>query len=810
MKKYYLLPLIVLFCYTNLWAQDSIKKINAIRINTPPKIDAVLDDDCWKNVPPAKDFTQLRPNNGKRASYPTEVKIVYDDKAIYIAAMLYDNHSDSIMKQYTPRDGYGSSDMFGLFIDPFNNGINTFGFLVTPVNVQVDVKGQENGPEDTNWDAVWKSKTQIVDNGWIVEYKIPYSALRFPKKNIQKWGLNIIRTIERFREKSTWSFIDLTKQGWITQQGELNGIENISPPLRLSFTPYVSAYVENNEESSSWTNFYRGGLDLKYGINESYTLDMMLVPDFGQIQSDDVELNLSPFEVFYDEKRQFFTEGTELFERADIFYSRRIGRTPNNFWEMEDELGENEEITKNPSVTQLINATKVSGRSPKGLAVGFLNGMTLNTYATIKNTETNIERKEITQPFTNYNVLVFDKNLKNNSYASIINTNLSRFEDKYYANVTGTELSLYNKKKTYQLFAKGAVSQIWDNSSKPELGFYSQFVFSKSSGQFRFSVRNRIENDKFNPNDMGFLRNNNEINSSANFSYNIYKPFWRLLSMYNHLSIGYSQLYKQKKYTDSYISFNSNMTFKNHFSWGFYIGLAPYEFHDYFEARVDGRLYIEPASQRVYTWASTDYRKKLALNIELGTKLPNNYDSKGFTIELEPRYRPNDRLLFTISTEFDNNISDIGYVDMTDDEETIYFGRRDRISIENTINSRYIFNENMSANLRLRHYWSTVKYNKFYTLNTDGTLSDENDYNEANDINFNYFTIDLSFRWIFAPGSELSLVWKNSIFSDSDEIVDSYLDNLQKTLDSPQTNSISLRVLYYLDYMYFKGISKRN
>jgi hypothetical protein len=430
--------------------------------------------------------------------------------------------------------------------------------------------------------------------------------------------------------------------------------------------------------------------------------------------------------------------------------------------------------------------------------------MTLNTYAKIRDTVTNNEREEITQPFTNYNVLVFDQILKNNSYVSIINTNLSRFEDEYYANVTGTELSLYNKKKTYQVFAKGALSQIWDKASKPELGYYSYINFSKASGQFRYSLSNRIEGDTYHPNDMGFLRNNNEINSNVRLSYYFFKPFWHLLNMYNNFSFGYSQLYKPGLYTDAYISLNSNMTFKNQYSWGFYLGLEPYESHDYFEARVDGRLYIEPATQRLYTWMSTDYRKKIALDIEMGGSFPNSYKQKSYSIGLEPRFRPNDRLLLSFETYLENSINDIGYVDMTENEDTIYFGRRDRVSIENTIETRYIFNENMSVNLRLRHYWSTVKYNKFYTLNVDGTLTDEYDYDVVNDINFNYFTINLGFRWIFAPGSELSLVWKNSIFTDSDEITNNYLDNLQKTLDSPQTNSISLRVLYYLDYLYFK------
>ncbi|MEN8123290.1 MAG: DUF5916 domain-containing protein, partial [Bacteroidota bacterium] len=187
---------------------------------------------------------------------------------------------------------------------------------------------------------------------------------------------------------------------------------------------------------------------------------------------------------------------------------------------------------------------------------------------------------------------------------------------------------------------------------------------------------------------------------------------------------------------------------------------------------------------------------------------PNSYNQKTYEISLEPTYRPNDRLLLSFETFIENSINDIGYVDNTEIEDTIYFGKRNRIDLENTIETRYIFNENMSVNLRLRHYWSTVKYNKYYTLNLDGTLSDEDEFDAADDINFNYFTIDLGFRWIFAPGSELSLVWKNSIFTYNDEITNNYLNNLQKTFDSPQTNSISLRILYYLDYQYFKNIGR--
>lgn len=801
--KKYLLLVIASLLVTSLFSQQ--KKVNqAIRVNVAPKIDGVLDDGCWENILPARDFIQLEPYNGKPATWQSEVKLVYDDKAIYIGAMLYDNYPDSIMKQYSPRDEINISDFFGVYFDPFSTGLNAFGFFVTPVNVQLDMKAEENGNEDENWNAVWKSAVQINDSGWAVEYRIPYSALRFPKTEVQTWGLNFFRKIERYREKSTWNFIDKEKTGWINQQGELQGIKDVEPPLRLSLTPYISAYMEKNPENAAWQNFYRAGLDLKYGINESFTLDLMLVPDFGQVQSDNVVLNLSPFEVFYNENRQFFIEGGELFNRADIFYSRRIGSKPTGYYDVEDHMFENETIIKNPTETQLINATKISGRTPEGFGFGFLNAMTLNTYAKIRDTLSGVEREYQTQPFTNYNLVSFDKSLKNNSFASLINTNVSRFEDKYYANVTGTEFLFNNKNKTYSISGKGALSQIHNKDQNIDFGYTSYLKFSKTSGQFRYSFSNLIESDTYDPNDFGYLQNNNEISNNLSFSYNFYNPFGRFLRLYNNINFWQQSLYKPNKFTDFQISINSSSTFRNHLSVGYYFEFHPFDRHDYFEPRVEGRKYIEPSSLYGEAWLSSDFRKKIAIELRIGGSPRNAYGTTGYYFGVEPRFRPNDKLLFIFESSLENYINNIGFVDYTENEDTIYFGKRNILQIENQIETRYIFNENSSLSFNLRHYWSTVSYSDYYKLNNDGSLNNDDSYEANSNINFNYFTIDLAYRWIFAPGSEISVVWKNSIFTDSDQINYNYFDNLSKIFRSEQTNSFSIRMLYYLDYMYLK------
>jgi len=416
--------MLMVFTVLSGWSQLPDKKeVSAVRITNPPKIDGDLSDDAWKSAPVATGFLQMYPFNGRPATHNSEVKIIYDNNAIYVGAMLTDPHPDSIYTELSERDKIGMTDYFGVYIDCFNDYLTAYGFIVTASGVQCDVKSTETGGEDFSWDAVWESEIKIVDDGWVVELKIPYSALRFPKEEKQLWGLQIFRQIMRYRQNTTWNLVDREVDGLNNQAGELHGIENIDPPLRLSFVPYVSGYLEKSPESESWGYSYNLGMDLKYGINESFTLDMTLVPDFGQVQSDDEIYNLSPFEVYYSEKRPFFMEGTELFDKGDIFYTRRIGSTPSGYDDVEDQLLENEKISNNPQESQLINATKLSGKTRKKLGIGVFNAITTNTFAEIEDTLSENTRRILTEPFTNYNMFVLDQALKNNSYVSFYNTN---------------------------------------------------------------------------------------------------------------------------------------------------------------------------------------------------------------------------------------------------------------------------------------------------------------------------------------------------------------------------------------------------
>jgi len=363
------LALLVLLQNT-LFAQQE-KVLEAKKNGKPPKIDGVLNDSTWKKAVTAADFYQYRPYNGREPSFPTEVKIIYDDRAVYIGARMYDPHPDSIYRELGNRDYRGlagghhvgslNADLFSVLLNPFNDGVNMLEFTVSASNVQSDIKhmGRET---DAAWDAVWCSATRITDKGWVAEIQIPYSSLRFPNQIHENWGLHLFRHIRRYQEWDTWSYIDVEQQGIISQAGEMSGIHNINPPLRLSLTPYLSGYAENHPDNGSWTSNLRGGMDLKYGINESFTLDMTLIPDFGQVETEDRVLNLSPYEVHYQEKRPFFTEGTELFNKGGIFYSRRIGGEPSGIGQPEEQADSTQVVIENPTETRMINATKISPR----------------------------------------------------------------------------------------------------------------------------------------------------------------------------------------------------------------------------------------------------------------------------------------------------------------------------------------------------------------------------------------------------------------------------------------------------------------
>ncbi len=790
--------LLLSFSFLSLYAQktenDSIlrKKITAEKITNAPKIDGILDEEVWQNIPSASDFIERRPNNGKPApeSFKTEVKILYDDTGIYFGAILYDENPEKIARELTERDNIENDDIFGVTLNGYNDHQQSLEFLVLPSGVQADGKLTTDFGEDMSWNGVWYSAVKINEKGWVVEMKIPYSELRFPKKNVQEWGINILRLVNRTSTMYDWNFVDNKKGSYMLYDGVLQGIENINPPIRLSFLPYFSTYL-NNFEGKTTANF-NGGMDVKYGINDAFTLDLTLIPDFGQTSFDKSVLNLSPFEVQFQEQRPFFTEGTELFSKGDLFYSRRIGGNPSRY----PTLNSDEEIVENPEKVKLFNALKVSGRTNKGLGIGFFNAITEKTSAEIRNVNTGEIRREITEPWANYNVMVLDQRFNGNSSVSLVNTNVTRDGSFRDANATGLLFDLRNKENTYQFFGGTKGSFVMENETK--YGNETSGGFNKVSGKNRFGANYFMRTKDYDISDLGYYDRTNFHSINANYSYRYLQPKGNLNSLNYYLNVSHNRRLDHDLFNQFVVHNSIDIQTKNFFNFGGGLMFWPFGENDIYEPRTDGRYLKIPAMINPWIYINTDNRKKFRINTFIDYYAYNEKGQYKLIYQISPSYKFSDKLRLYYFANFNYQNNDKGYAGKIDDD--IFIGKRNRFTVENSVSSQYTFNDKMALNLSFRHYFSTVTYKNFATLNTDGSTTDSNLFTENRNGTFNSWNVDLRYSWWFAPGSQLTLLYRNAVGNYLNESGIGFKENFNRLFDEPMVNNISLKLTYYIDY----------
>lgn len=775
-------------------------------------LDGKLTEKSWKNAQRVSGFTQVKPTPGRVACKKTTVQIAFDDQAIYFAAVCYD-HPDSISKVLSLRDDFSPTlDIFSIFLDTYNDNQNGFYFGVTSRGVQIDAKIAANDFND-QLNLVWNSVIHISDSAWIAEIRIPYSAFRFPKKEIQTWGVNFSRQIARLREESTWSPVNPDLENYLLESGDIIGLKGIEPPLRLAFMPYLSSYLDRVPDQNGdfgWNKSMNGGLDIKYGLNEAFTLDVTLVPDFGQVVFDQKVLNLSPFEVQFNENRQFFTEGTELFNKAGLFYSRRIGiQAP--FSISNAQLTQNEVLENEPQPSQLYNASKVSGRMKNGLGIGFFNAITAEQQGMALDTITDLTRAVIVSPLTNYNVFVLDQNLKNNGSITFTNTNVWRAGDFYDANVSGLNFVFNSKNNNYFFNGRTALSSK-SGATSYELGYRYNLNIGKQRGKWVYGMGYLEESDTYDPNDLGFNYNNNRRVFEVSGGYRNFKPRWSYLNkMLVGASASVAGLYLPNHYTGTYLNANFTMVSKDFNAAGFRYAGSVTESYDFFEPRQWGAYFVRPTWNWGSFWLSSNYQKKVAFDMGFGYTFVGRTNWWEWDYQFNPRWRISDHVSLIYSWEQEFQLNSQGYAiqfgQPTQAIGGILFGNRDRVNTTQSISTDVILTNRMGITFRLRYYRSTLSYDSFLILNDQGRLDQlvdftglDSDGNSAYDINYNAFTIDLQYRWVFLPGSEINLVWKNSIFASDSRVGDLYWSNLKSTLNNGPINSFSLKVIYWLDY----------
>lgn len=791
---------IILLITSKMFGQNPKKTLHTKSTTEKIIIDGKFDEASWKNAEIATDFLMNNPDNGKpeKPERKSEVKVIYTNEALYIAASLYDNEPLKIGKELTLRDNFVTADHFGVQLNGYNDGQQEFRFFVSAAGVQMDCVYTENNGEDFSWDAIWDSRTAITETGWVVEMKIPYAALRFPTDIKQTWGLNFYREIIRDRQQFCWNLINNNINNEANQAGILEGIENIKTPTRLFLIPYSSFYLNSNKSQKTYGEI-RGGLDLKYGINDAFTLDAILIPDFGQVKFDNVELNLSAFEQVFSENRPFFTEGTDLFNKGNLLYTRRIGESPSI------SIGDNETIEEYPSTIKLINGMKVSGRTKSGLGIGVLNSVTENTSVVVKNNDTGETRLATLAPLTNYNVFVLDQRFRTNSSVSLVNTNVTRNGEFRDANVSGLVWDLNTKANSYQFQGNYLYSII--NDVDKTNGFKTFAEFNKTKGKYRYGFGGNYVSTDFDNNDLGINFQTHYHSFYGNASYRILNPT-KLFNSFRLNLNAYSEFDNKSgkiQNNNFNVNINSNNLKNDYFGYG--INFRPFIIYDFYEPRsVDETKYvIYPETFGGFFYFSSNYNRKFALDFNPSITFFNEKDRTNYGFLISPRYRFSDHLSFVYDFRFNRQNRNIGWVDFDENDNTI-FARRDRITYTNTLQVKYSVNNNMNLNLSVRHYWSYAVNNDYLTLQNDGTLTDNLDYNTNKNSNLNTWNLDLSYSWWFAPGSQISVLYRNNSFLFSRDFSNQFERNIKDAFDTDNLNHIfSISVRYFIDYNSIKN-----
>ena len=798
--------------FFNVFSQER-KIIQAYRFQVPPKIDGIISEKEWKKIIPATNFTLFQPENrsGEEipVGYETYVYFGYNDKAIYIAAQL--NHPDpnNIPSEFSERDDMDAiSEKFLVSIDTYDNTKERFTFFVSSSGGLIDgLNTGEFDEEGLRYNTLFDAKVQKNKSGWSTEIIIPYSALRFPNKKNHNWGINFGRNIKDFEEMYVWSPVDERILNYHESLGLVKNIKEINPPTRLFLYPYVQSAV-NFQKDLKPSSSYSAGLDLKYGISNSFTIDATLIPDFGQVTFDDEELNLTPFEQEFDENRPFFTEGADLFKIVDrasfrggsFFYSRRIGqRTSIN----EDEiLNDGDQLLSYDETPKLLNSIKLTGTTNNNLSIGFINAITDKSYALIRENNDNI-RKELITPLTNFNVLSLSQKIIND-YSSIgfINGNLNRESSFQDANNYAFMANIFDNKRNFSF--KGYYYKTYSPRLSQRSGKRKIITIEELKGNFRYWLHIHAADRYYNPNEIGFFNSKNFIQYGSRVSYQILNKNKYFRSFQSGLYLGYQTRYDSNIKNRS--GFSLWTTFQTNNLWRFSIRMRGVsKLKDWYETRTEDRFILDPSLLTTSFGIDSDNTKKFSFGTDYIFTNYKNYQFNENKFQNEFRfyvdYRISEQFSINIRTSNERRNDDVGF--LMKRNGLIYFGLRNIKSIENNLRMEYNFNRNASLSLRFRNFWSTADYyEKLFELLDDGTRKEVN-YSILNrnpNTNFNIWNLDLNFEWWFAPGSNMVLLYRNQIFNRDDQSGINYYNSLKNLFETPTEHQLSLRLNYLIDY----------
>ncbi len=790
----------------------SIKRIYyAARTDLKPKIDGKLDDECWQQTGTWDGgFIQQQPHQAAPPSQQTEIKILYDDKYLYFAIICHDNEPEKMSPILGRRDE-NKGDMAGIALDSYNDKQTAFEFNLTAAGQKVDLMHMGEYGWDFEWNAVWDGKTSIGDSAWFAEMRVPFTQIRFSNEEEHIWGMHIWRWIHRFQEESQWKLIPVDAPAMVYIFGELRGIKDIPYKRNFEVMPYVKGkYITDSQNNEN----FGGGVDGKIGITSDFTLDYTVNPDFGQVEADPSILNLTSYEVFYDEKRPFFLEGKSILEyNADqdmLYYSRRIGHSPGYRPETED----NESLSI-PDNTSIINALKLTGKNKKGLSLGIVNSMTAKETATIS-AETN-KTEVAVEPFTNYFIgrLKQDWNKGNTTLGGIATTTLRNIKDEqlefladksfvggvdfehnwlnrkyfinsksFYSKIDGSEAAVSRLQRSSQhLYQREDANHLEYNPALNSLqGWGGEVTGGKRSGKLRITGNFDWRSPGVDLNDVGYMRQADYIREETHLIYIVNKPHGIFLKYHLGFDQRRNWSFGREKLMDI---FNTELkfTFKNY--WLLRVDVdRTFNEIDTRQLRGGPSLRIEGNTSAGYIFQTNSSK-----NFIFGTLMDfTKYDDK---ITWKNRYDVslfwfiNNNITVSSYTGYTNEINNSQYVKQktVDNKKEYVVGKIARETLYTTLRFEYFITPEFSLQYYGSPYASIGKYDSFRKVNLStskdlnerysplfdngGKLNDENgnellDLETENpDFNFQEFRSNFVLRWEYKTGSTFYFVWTN-------------------------------------------------
>lgn len=800
-------------------------------------------DTIWESAPVIDAFVQREPHEGAAPSFRTEARVAYDATNLYVSVRAFDPEPDAIVGILTRRDEESPSDWLRIAIDSYHDRRTAYEFAVNPVGVKQDKYRFNDNAEDVSWDAVWDVGVSRDAGGWEAEFRIPFSQLRFDPTTDSTFGFAVAREVGRLNEISTWPLLARSASGMVSSFGELTGLRLASAGRRLELVPYMvsSALTQPTEPGNPLIDSkdfgVDPGVDLKFAVTPALTFTGTVNPDFGQVEADPADVNLSAFETFFAERRPFFIEGAGVFKFdvdcndgncTGLFYSRRIGRSPQGDADTPDDG-----YSVEPSQTTILGASKLTGRVGS-FSLGALSAITSSEHATIADGTSRLSQD--VEPLTSYSIVRLRREFANQSSLGFMTTATNRrltddtsflagqaytggidwdwrLGDRFGLNgywagstIRGSAEAIEDlQRNNRHSFQRPDADHVTLDPGRTSLDGHAGFLaLAKIAGEnVRFNVNVGFKSPGFEINDVGFMRRADQRTTSQWLQWRNNTPSKYLRSFninFNHWR-GWNYA-GDRLYGGGNI--NAHATFTNNWRTGAGYNINVEGFDDRLTRGGPGGR--TTPRRNLWHYVDGDNRQPIFVGYNMNWMRDDQASSR-FGFNPNVTIRPTSTLSLTAGLRYSRNVDDYHWVEKVEQDQDHYvLGHLDQTTVSMTTRLNYTITPNLSVQLYAEPFVSTGDYTDFKELvngraDRYGDRFAGFDFQDDPDFNFRSFRTTNVLRWEYRPGSTLFVVWQQAR-EDRLEGADTFGTHrdMRDVFDVPASNVLLVKFAYWLNF----------